>query len=270
MNDQAISTIEAPSVLGSLAAHYGMDRRAFEETVKATIMPQGATREQTAAFLLVAKAHDLSPFTREIFAFPSKGGIQAVVSVDGWMKLINSHPMHNGMVFEDDLNADGQIVSITCRIHRKDREHPVEVTEYMAECRRDTDTWKRWPARMLRHKAAIQAARYAFGFAGIMEPDEAERAQEVETVPAQLISDDRKERHDSAVEQYGDAIAKIKERIAAWDSDQDADHLYTVREIWEEIPQRAQMDLWVAPSKGGVFTTHERKVIHEHLPQARD
>jgi hypothetical protein len=28
--------------------------------------------------------------------------------------------------------------------------------------------------RMLRHKAAIQGIRYAFGFSGIMEPDEAE------------------------------------------------------------------------------------------------
>jgi hypothetical protein len=35
---------------------------------------------------------------------------------------------------------------------------------------------------MLRHKAAIQCARYAFGFAGIMEPDEYERMVSVETV----------------------------------------------------------------------------------------
>jgi hypothetical protein len=34
---------------------------------------------------------------------------------------------------------------------------------------------------MLRHKAMIQAARYAFGFAGIYDPDEAERIAEGET-----------------------------------------------------------------------------------------
>ena len=47
------------------------------------------------------------------------------------------------------------------------------MTEYLAECYRNTDPWK-MPHRMLRHKAAIQGIRYAFGFAGIMEPDEAE------------------------------------------------------------------------------------------------
>lgn len=41
------------------------------------------------------------------------------------------------------------------------------------------------PNRMLRHKAAIQATRYAFGFAGIYDEDEAARfAQEVSPPPA--------------------------------------------------------------------------------------
>ncbi len=34
---------------------------------------------------------------------------------------------------------------------------------------------------MLRHKAAIQCTRYAIGFAGIIDPDEAERSPEVIT-----------------------------------------------------------------------------------------
>ena len=46
----------------------------------------------------------------------------------------------------------------------------------MAECKRNTDPWRQWPNRMLRHKATIQAARYAFGFSGIADPDEAERS----------------------------------------------------------------------------------------------
>jgi hypothetical protein len=36
---------------------------------------------------------------------------------------------------------------------------------------------------MLRHKAFVQAARYAFGFAGIVDPDEADRVR-VEPAPA--------------------------------------------------------------------------------------
>jgi hypothetical protein len=83
------------------------------------------------------------------------------------------------MEFLDQLDGTGDLVAITCRMFRKDRSHSTECTEYMAECRGTADTWRRWPRRMLRHKAMIQAARYAFGLAGIMDPDEAERAESV-------------------------------------------------------------------------------------------
>lgn len=36
---------------------------------------------------------------------------------------------------------------------------------------------------------------------------------------------------------------------------------------WRTIPQGAQMALWVATSKGGIFTTEERRVIKEELPK---
>jgi len=267
-NDQA-----SVGVLGSLASHYGMDKGAFIQTIKATVMSgSNVSNEQLAAFCLVAKEHKLNPFTKEIFAFPSRGGIVPVVSVDGWMKLINSHPQFDGMEFKDVLNDQGGLLAVTCRIFRKDRSHPVEVTEYMSECRRNTDVWKQWPARMLRHKSTIQAARYAFGFAGILEQDEAERMGDVtsnqaEIVPAITITDDRRQRCDEAAEQYQPSVDLIKKKIAEWDQDDNPDHLYTVAETWYGLPQAAQMDLYLAPSKGGVFTTHERDVIKTKLPR---
>lgn len=188
-NDQALSIFTA------MAAKYGMDKRAFESTVFKTLMPQTATREQVASFLIVAKQYDLNPFTKEIYAFPAKGGgIQPVVSVDGWYNLMNSHPQHDGIEFKDQFNESGHLISVTCLIHRKDRNNPTVVTEYMIECARNTDPWKQWPMRMLRHKAAIQCARVAYGFAGIIEPDEYERvfdAPKVEnvTVLSQKLKD---------------------------------------------------------------------------------
>src|SRR5690606_22390335 len=101
-------------------------------------------------------------------AFPDRTGIVPVVGVDGWARITNEHPEFDGMSFEQDDE------SCTCTIYRKDRQHPVSVTEYMAECRRDTKPWKTHPSRMLRHKAMIQCARLAFSFAGIYDPDEAE------------------------------------------------------------------------------------------------
>ena len=139
------------------------------ETLKKTAFKGAVTDEQMAALLIVANQYKLNPWTSEIYAFPSNGGITPVVGVDGWARIINENPQFDGMDFEQDSE------SCTCRIYRKDRAHPVSVTEFMEECRRNTQPWKSHPKRMLRHKAMIQAARLAFGFAGIFDEDEAER-----------------------------------------------------------------------------------------------
>jgi phage recombination protein Bet len=165
-----------PSITAAMAERYSMAPAAFEQTLRATIIPKDCTKEQLAAFLVVAHEYGLNPILKEIYAFPAKGGgIQPVVSIDGWVKLMNSHPMMDGIEFDDHLDDKKQLTAISAKVHRKDRAHPIVVTEYMAECRRATDPWKQWPHRMLRHKALIQAARYAFGYSNIFDPDEAER-----------------------------------------------------------------------------------------------
>lgn len=179
-----VATIEHPkrSLIATMAAGYSMEPANFAATVRATCMPPNSSDEEFAAFLLVAHQHGLNPVTREIYAFPKKGGgIQPIVGIDGWMTLINSHPQADGMEFVDSFDDKGKLSAITCRLYRKDRQRPTEVTEYMEECKRASEPWQKWPARMLRHKAAIQAARYAFGFAGIIDQDEAERSPEVIT-----------------------------------------------------------------------------------------
>lgn len=174
----AVAKIEQPrqrSVLVDMSERYGMEPTAFEATVRATVCKGNVSREEFAAFLLVAKEHRLNPLTKEIYAFPAKGGgIQPIVSIDGWARIINEHPAFDGMEFVDERD-DGELVAITCRMFRKDRAHPIAATEYMKECVRATDVWRTWPRRMLRHKAMIQCARYAFGFSGIIDPDEYER-----------------------------------------------------------------------------------------------
>ena len=178
MSNVAVIETEQPrrSVLIAMSERFGMMPQAFEQTLRATVVPANCSKEQFAAFLLVARQYNLNPITKEIYAFPAKGGgIQPIVGIDGWMRIINDHPQFDGMEFEDTFGDSGNLVSITCRIFRKDRHHPVAVTEYMGECSRETDPWKKWPARMLRHKAAIQCARYGFGFSGIIDPDEYER-----------------------------------------------------------------------------------------------
>lgn len=158
-----------------LSEKYGMEPAEIWNTVARTLMPANATNDNIAAFLLVANQYGLNPFTKEIYAFSTGAkGIQTIVPIDGWVKLINDHPANDGFEFVDDWNGE-TLVSITCKMYRKDRAHPSEVTEYMHECKKPTDPWKKWPARMLRHKALIQCARYAYGFSGIIDQDEADR-----------------------------------------------------------------------------------------------
>ena len=127
---------EQRSVTVDLAERYGMEAANFERVLRATVVPPACTKEQFAAFLLIAKRYDLNPILKEIYAFPAKGGgIQPLVGVDGWMSLINRQPERDGVEFEDVLDGKGELAAIKCRIWRKDRSRPVEVAEYMAECR---------------------------------------------------------------------------------------------------------------------------------------
>jgi phage recombination protein Bet len=196
MSEQAVVSIQPQQrkkLSEMLAERFNVDQKQFIDSVKATCFnKQEVSNEQFLQFLVVTNEYNLNPFTREIFAFPGKsGGIQPIVSIDGWLRIINSHPQFDGMEFEDTLD-NGKLVAVTCKMYRKDRTHPTEVTEYMSECTRNTDTWKTWPARMLRHKATIQAARYAFGFSGIYDQDEVERGTPVNMGPAVVVNDDVK------------------------------------------------------------------------------
>ena len=73
---QSTALVEAPrrSVLIDMATRYGMEPAAFEQTLRNTVVPGSCTKEQFAAFLVVAREHDLNPLTKEIYAFPAKGG----------------------------------------------------------------------------------------------------------------------------------------------------------------------------------------------------
>ena len=160
-----------------LGESFGMEGDGHEllQILKSTAFKGQVTDAQMAALMVVANQYQLNPFTRELFAFPDKNnGIVPVVGVDGWSRIINSHPQFDGIEFEQNDQ------SCTCIIYRKDRNRPIKVTEWMAECKRGTAPWQSHPKRMLRHKAMIQCARLAFGYGGIYDQDEAERIAEAQ------------------------------------------------------------------------------------------
>jgi phage recombination protein Bet len=175
MNEQPKQRV---SLIVSMALDRGMDPKVFQRVVFDTCMPAkvAVTTEQFAAFLLMARSLDLDPIAREIYAAPAKRGqgIMTIVGVDGWLKIINRHPQFDGMAFDYHWREGAQrrLDAVTCKIYRKDRGHPIEVTEYLHECFQDTEAWRTREVRMLRHKALIQCARYSFSISNVMDPDE--------------------------------------------------------------------------------------------------
>jgi len=175
------------SALSVMAGKFSVEPIKLLDTLRATLMPK-ATNEELLAFVVTANQYDLNPFTKEIYAFPGRsGGITPVVSVDGWIKLMNRHPQFDGIQFRTD-DVDGKPFSVTATIYLKDRSRLVEITEFFSECNRSTEPWKVNPRRMLRHKALIQCARVAFGFSGIVDDEEAVPPQvQVNVTPSRPI-----------------------------------------------------------------------------------
>lgn len=210
--------------------------------LKATAFKGQVSDAQMSALLIVANQYRLNPWTKEIYAFPDQNnGIVPVVGVDGWSRIINENPMFDGMDFQQDEE------SCTCIIYRKDRSHPIKVTEYLSECKRNVKPWQSHPRRMLRHKAMIQCARLAFGYVGIYDQDEAERIVDVNDRPA-------------PARQNAAAVAEQAMTVEFTEADQKllAD-LEAVADTGTEALEKA----WAA------ITKEQRRALAAHLPELK-
>lgn len=213
----------------------GIDEMHLKYVLTQTVF-KGANDEQLVALMIVANQYGLNPFTKEIYAFPSKGSITPIVSVDGWSRLINDNPNCDGIQFEQDD------VSATCKIYRKDRTHPTIVTEYLSECEMtNSPVWKKYPKRMLRHKALIQCARIAFGFSGIYDEDEAKRIDGGMTT---VVNDSEpvddgynnffEDMHPKMMDAASNGIEALQK---AYQFLKQSDHMDHVKRLWTESSQ---------------------------------
>ena len=127
-------------------------------------IPNTPEAVQLNALRLIGK-HGLDPFADEISIHQYEDSHwQAFITIDGWAKLINSHPAFNGISFaESEEIVNGLPVWMKCTIYRKDRIVPIEVKEYLSEIQTEHSIWKDMPRRMLRHRVIAQCARLAFG-----------------------------------------------------------------------------------------------------------
>lgn len=163
------------SVIADLAGQLRCQPDKLLNLLKGTVFRNCKRNEEFQMACMVAREYRLNPILKEIYAFPSQNGVVPIISIDGWIRIINSHPKYAGckFVYEGGIDGEGEgDLSCTCEIYRTDRAKPICVQEFYEECYRDTDPWNSMPRRMLRWKALIQCARVAFGFAGIYDFDE--------------------------------------------------------------------------------------------------
>lgn len=215
-----------------------------------------ATDAELTIVSSVCAKYDLNPLVKECAAFISGGKLQMIVMIDGWYRIVNRQPDFDGVELEDKFDDKGNIVATTCKMYLKNRSHPVVVTEYMAECRDDkSSVWRKWPARMLRHKAYIQAARMAFGISEMVDDDEASRitgnANQIKDVtpsaPAQEVDLDALRQRmlaaqdNNELREISGAIRNELEASGQW-AQYKADIVMMNREVAEVIESRYKVD----------------------------
>ena len=118
-----------------------------------------------AITLQLITQHRLDPKADEIDLVQYEAGQwQALITVNGWAKLINAQPAFCGIEFAESKEHDGAIPRwMSCTIYRTDRVKPITVKEYLVELKTEHPCWQVMPRRMLRHRAMQQCARLAFG-----------------------------------------------------------------------------------------------------------
>jgi phage recombination protein Bet len=186
--------ITAPSIVERSVQRSGLRYDSFVRLIIQSALSRLSiwTQADLDRLLLLAERLGLDPLNNEIYATEvaaesgKKSRIVYVVGVDGWSKIINSHPQFDGMKFVESGPGDDELpLYIECTIYRKDRKVATSIREYMYEAHTSQGAWLTHPRRMLRHKAMVQCARTCFGLGGLYEPDEAER------VRTALLSEDK-------------------------------------------------------------------------------
>ena len=247
----------ANDLVARFAERYGFREDELLNTLAQTAFRQQndsvPTREQLLSLLSVADSYGLNPFIRQVWALSDrKGGVLPVISVDGWVSIMNSYPQSDGMefsypdeliTFDEDMKACHPWME--CVIHRKDREHAIRVREYLDELYRPAvikngkkypGPWQTCPKRMLRHKSQIQAIRIAYGLSGLFESDEVERL--LETQMGETVPDLRESESKQAQESCG--VEKVKPEPVSSEPDALDDALAEMAE--ELLPTKGDIE----------------------------
>ncbi len=184
-------------------------------------------------------------------------------------------PVHIADPFKRDR---GEIIGVYCIAKTKEGDILTEVMDRaelekirgksQAYVKKQSGPWVEWFVQMAK-KAVIKRASKTWPYTeqsdrigqAIEIANTVEGGYSFETDEEKAFK--RQQTHDAALGRHYISVQLIEEQLAESDPD-----LHAVAELWGEIPQDDQMALWLAPTKGGVFTTAERNTIKTKLPKA--
>lgn len=165
--EEYVSTIERliDKEVCQCANQINVDREELQAWVNVQMgASKNIPRSSILSLLRIAKEHLLNPILNEVFLVQHEDSYQIMISLDGWIKLINNHYAFSGISFnQSPEEVDGLPTWMECTITRSDRTSPITIREYLVEVKNDSDYWRKIPRRMLRHKTMQQCARLALG-----------------------------------------------------------------------------------------------------------
>jgi recombination protein RecT len=230
----------------------------------------------------------LVPRDGQIMLDISYKGLIKIATDSGAIKWVRAECVHEGDEFTyygpakepfiktDPFRDRGPIIGVYCIAKTSDGDILTEAMnmEAIEQVRSASTAWvKGGPGRKgpwedyfpeMCRKAVIKRARktwpYSQGLEKLAQAVEIANQAEggytfeaVELTPEEKLAK-RKGEHDEALSRHQESVDFIKDRVAAED-------WQAMTDEWAAIPEKDQMALWLAVTKGGTFSTAERAAI---------
>lgn len=119
---------------------------------------------EQAQFLAISKTFNLNPWKREVYAVAYGSGdkrkLSIIVGYEVYLRRAEEFPQYDG--YETEFAGEGANMCCTCKVYRKDRNHPTGATVFLREYTQGNQMWNTKPRVMLEKVAIATAMRRAF------------------------------------------------------------------------------------------------------------